>query len=293
VNLAPHIAVYGEDDLPSVHALQDGLKLIRLEDWGASNAELVSGEPMRPIQRPDTKTPVELLYFEELCETLKDLVIQDDEAGFARQLEQIGITLHDGFQSEGLDAPTIAGLKRAVLDGQSILEHKSRTLFPPQPGGTWLVGDGGTSLDNWLFRGATGWKHVWGDLSSEVIFPMARTDAEGQPLNGEHDYVLTFPTGELPPARYWRITMYDLAGFLIDNPANRYGIGNMAETLKQNDDGSLSLYIQYESPGPEKEVNWLPAPAEGFFVVMRMYQPEERMYRGEYIVPPLQRASSR
>jgi len=63
----------------------------------------------------------------------------------------------------------------------------------------------------------------------------------------------------------------------------------MAEKLQTNPDGSLTLYIQHDSPGMEKEVNWLPAPKQGFFLVMRMYQPEERMYRGDYIVPPMQR----
>ncbi len=67
-------------------------------------------------------------------------------------------------------------------------------------------------------------------------------------------------------------------------------IGNMAEKLELNPDGSLTIYIQSESPGKAKEVNWLPAPKEGFFLMMRMYQPEERMYRGEYILPPLKPA---
>ncbi|MEJ2379271.1 MAG: DUF1214 domain-containing protein, partial [Pseudolabrys sp.] len=92
-----------------------------------------------------------------------------------------------------------------------------------------------------------------------------------------------------PPARYWRISMYDLDGFLIGSPIRRYGIGNMAEKLQTNPDGSLTLYIQHDFPGMEKKVNWLPAPKEGFFLMMRMYQPEKRMYRGDYIVPPLQR----
>jgi hypothetical protein len=292
VQFAPHIAVYGESDLPAVHALQDGLKLIRLSDWGGSNQAMAPGQPMRPIRRPGTKTPTELLFFEELGETLKDLTVRDDEMAFARQVERIGITLKDGFRAERLDAPVIAGLKRAVLDAQSILEQKSRTLFPPQPGGTWLVSTDATSLDDWLLRGTTGWKHVWGDLASELMFPMARTDGDGQPMTGDQRYTIHFPPGDLPPSRYWRITMYDLAGFLVANPIKRYGIGNMAETLQPNADGSLTLSIQHDSPGPDKEVNWLPAPPDGFFLVMRMYQPEERMYRGKYIVPPVQRVTT-
>lgn len=288
VVIAPHIAVYGSDDLPNVHALQRGFKLIALQYWGASNKELEPAQPMRPLRRTGTKTPPELLFFEELCETLKDITLRDDERAFARQAGRIGVTLADGFQFEKLDAATVAGLKRAVLDAQSIIEHNVRTLSAVQPGGTWMVAYEMASLDDWLQRASVGWKHVWGDLASELLFPVARMDETGKPLNGERRYRLHFPAGQLPPARYWRISLYDLDGYFTANPIKRYGIGNMAEKLEADPDGSLTLYIQHDSPGKDKETNWLPAPKEGFFLMMRMYQPEEEMYRGAYVLPPLQ-----
>jgi hypothetical protein len=146
-----------------------------------------------------------------------------------------------------------------------------------------------TSIDNWLQRAGVGFGYVWGDLATEVLYPMCRTDEAGQPLNGANKYVLHFATGQLPPARYWRISMYDFDGFFVSNPANRFGIGNMAEKLRVDADGGLTIYIQHDSPGQDNEINWLPAPAEGFFLVIRLYQPEERMYRGEYILPPLRK----
>src|SRR5262249_50183037 len=103
VGLIPHVAFYGDDDLANVHQLQKGLKLVALKDWGKSNEEMKPGEPMRPIRRADTKTPAELMFFEELCESLKDITIREDEVGFARQLEAIGVTLKDGFQFQKLD----------------------------------------------------------------------------------------------------------------------------------------------------------------------------------------------
>ncbi len=287
--VAPHIAVYGDGDLPTVYALQDGFRLIALKDWGGSNNELARGRPMRPLRRPGTSTPTELLFFEELCETLKDITPRDDELAFARQAERIGVTRADGFQFERPDAAAVVGLKRAVLDGQSVIEHEARAQSPVQPGGTWMVSYDLSNLDDWLFRASVGWKYVWGDLASELLFPIARNDESGHPLSGEHRYQLHFPQGQFPPARYWRISIYDLDGFFTDNPIRRYGIGNMAERLRTNPDRSLTLYIQRDSPGTEKEVNWLPTPKEGFFLMLRMYQPAERMYRGDYIVPPLQR----
>jgi hypothetical protein len=146
-----------------------------------------------------------------------------------------------------------------------------------------------TGLDDWLYRAGMGFGYVWRDLSTAILFPMARTDDAGQSLSGSNNYVLHFPKGQFSPARYWRISMYDIEGFFVSNAANRFGIGNMAETLQQDADGSLTIYIQHSSPGRDKEVNWLPAPAEGFFLVMRLYQPEERMDRNESIVPTIRR----
>ena len=138
-------------------------------------------------------------------------------------------------------------------------------------------------------RAGTDFGYVWGDLASEILYPMARTDGDGQPLTGKSRYVLHFPTGQLAPARYWRISMYDIEGFFTNNPINRYGIRNMAEKLQADPDGGLTIAIQHAVPDKDLGVNWLPAPDAPFFMVLRLYQPEERMYRGEYIVPPVRK----
>jgi hypothetical protein len=119
---------------------------------------------------------------------------------------------------------------------------------------------------------------------------MARIDASGAQLSGAHAYTLRFPPGQLPPARYWRISIYDLEGFFVNNVADRYGIGNMAEDLALDPGGGLTIRIQHQQPDTaEDRTNWLPAPHDGFFLVMRLYQPEPRIYTGEYTLPPLTR----
>lgn len=297
VALATHMAAGGEADLAAVAALQDGLRLVALRSWGKAGEKvengLDAGPAMRPLQRPDTRTRADLLFFEELCEALKDVKLRDDEVAFARQLDPIGVTLGEGFLSDKLDAPMVAGLARAARDAESILEHGARALARPQPGGTWLVGaTDATSLDDWLFRGTTGWRRVANDDSEELVTPIARADERGATLTGANAYALRFPTGQLPPARYWRITMYDDKGALVPNPLGRVAIGNMAEKIQPSADGSLTIHVQRESPGKAKEATWLPAPAGAFYLVMRMYQPEQRMLRGEYIVPPVQRVGT-
>lgn len=292
VLIAPHVGVTGEDDLALAHAAQDGLRLVALEDWDGSRREIEPGRPMRPLRRPGADVPTELLFFEELCETLKDVTLPDEELAFARQAGRIGVTLADGFQAEQLERATIAGLSRAVLDAQSILEQQAMTLMPVQPGGTWMVSFDLAGEEDWLFRGAVGWKHVWGDLADELMVPFARIDELGEALSGARRYKLRFEAGEQPPSRYWRVSLYDLDGFYIDNPIRRYSIGNMGEKLQVDSDGSVTLRIQHDRPASGEDANWLPAPEGGFFLALRMYQPDERMARGQYVVPPLRRAES-
>ena len=106
-------------------------------------------------------------------------------------------------------------------------------------------------------------------LTSEV-------DGDGKPYSGAQKYVVHFPKGQRPPANtFWSITMYDGDYFFVDNPLNKYSI-NPSSKLKSNADGSLDLFIQNESPGKDREANWLPAPKGKFILMMRLYWPREK-----------------
>jgi hypothetical protein len=110
------------------------------------------------------------------------------------------------------------------------------------------------------------------------VYPMTRLDSTGAALDGsKHNYTLTFPSGQLPPINaFWSVTMYDgKTQLLIENPINRYLINSpMLPDMKKNGDGSFTLYIQKDSPGKEKETNWLPAPDGPIYLVMRLYWPK-------------------
>ena len=107
---------------------------------------------------------------------------------------------------------------------------------------------------------------------------MTRTDATGETLDGsKHNYTLTFSAGQLPPVNaFWSVTMYDgKTQLLVENPIGRYLINSpMLPGMKKNPDGSLTLYIRKDSPGKAKEANWLPAPNDSIYLVMRLYWPK-------------------
>jgi hypothetical protein len=131
---------------------------------------------------------------------------------------------------------------------------------------------------NWLMRAGAAKGGLYGNDAAEAMYPYTRTDAKGETLDAsKHSYTITFPAGQFPPVNaFWSVTMYDgKSQLLIENPLSRYLINSpMLPDMKKNDDGSLTLYIQKDSPGADKESNWLPAPNDTIYLVMRLYWPK-------------------
>jgi hypothetical protein len=146
----------------------------------------------------------------------------------------------------------------------------------------WQIGSVAGSREfysgNWALRAAAAKLGIYGNSEAEAVYPFTRNDVNGIALDGsKHTYMMTFAPGQLPPVdAFWSITMYDgRTQLLIDSPIEQYLINSpMLPGMKKNDDGSLTIYIQKDSPGKERESNWLPAPDGPMFVVMRLYWPK-------------------
>jgi hypothetical protein len=141
-----------------------------------------------------------------------------------------------------------------------------------------FFGDRAFYKGNWLMRAGAAKGGIYGNDSIEATYPITRVDDKGETLDGsKHNYTLNFPAGQLPPVNaFWSVTMYDgKSQLLIKNPINRYLLNSpMLPGMKKNADGSLTLYIQKDSPGADKESNWLPAPNDTIYLVMRLYWPK-------------------
>ncbi len=147
--------------------------------------------------------------------------------------------------------------------------------------------------DNYLYRMTAAVMGIYGNSKQEAMYPVYLTDSGGQPLDAAAaSYTLTFAKGQLPPVdAFWSITMYDATTkLLVANPLERYLISSsMVKSLKKAKDGSITIYLQYASPGPGRQANWLPAPNGPFFVVLRLYQPQQPALDGKWKQPPLER----
>ena len=138
---------------------------------------------------------------------------------------------------------------------------------------------------DYLYRAAIAQCCLGENLPQDAIYPALSSDSEGRPLNGDSKYVLRFDKGKLPPVdAFWSVTAYDTEGYLIPNVLKRYAIGDR-DKLATNADGSLDLYIQADSPGKEKEANWLPVGKGPFTLLMRLYSSHEEILDGKWVPP--------
>ena len=147
--------------------------------------------------------------------------------------------------------------------------------------------------NNYLYRMAAAVLGIYGNSKQEAMYPVYAVDADGQKLDGANRYTLRFAPDQLPPVNaFWSLTMYEMpSSLLVANPLNRYLINSpMLPQLKRDADGGLTLLIQHESPGKDKEANWLPAPKGPFMMAMRLYWPKPEAVEGKWTAPPLKRA---
>jgi hypothetical protein len=149
--------------------------------------------------------------------------------------------------------------------------------------------------NNYLYRMSAAVVGIYGNPKEETMYPAYYVDATGQKLDGANRYNLRFASGQLPPVNaFWSMTMYEQpASLLVANPLNRYLLNStMLPQFKRDADDGLTLLVQNESPGKDKEANWLPAPKGPFSVIMRLYWPKAEALEGKWSPPPVKRVSN-
>ncbi|MDS9470191.1 DUF1254 domain-containing protein [Paracoccus sp. MBLB3053] len=138
-------------------------------------------------------------------------------------------------------------------------------------------------------RTATAKGNMFSNVPEETMYFGADFDSAGDRLNGAKAYTLTFPAGQLPPVDgFWSLTLYNEQHFFYPNELNRFSLGTKNKSLVTNEDGSLTIYVQNENPGGEKEANWLPAPAENFSLYIRAYWPQNAIVSGDWPLPTIE-----
>ncbi|MFO1393959.1 MAG: DUF1254 domain-containing protein [Steroidobacteraceae bacterium] len=202
------------------------------------------------------------------------------DAPLREKLASIGIGPGKKFDFKDLSLEQKAAFGLAIKQAFEKIDKAASSIGKEING--WHVGsafgDRTFYKGDWLLRAAAAKAGIYGNNAEEAMYPMTRVDSTGQTIDtSKHNYTLTFAKDALPPVNaFWSVTMYDgKSQLLIENPINRYLINSpMLPSMKKNADGSLTLYIQKDSPGKDKEANWLPAPNDTVYLVMRLYWPK-------------------
>ena len=269
--------LFNPADMQNVVKVQSGYKVQPLSAYLKKPAP--SAAPTIDFPKID-KELVKTNFFEYLDFALQFAPPGPEEQEIRAQLARIGIGPGKTFNFKDLSLAHKAEVGLGMKDGEAKVSQKADNLGKDING--WKTsnafGDRAFYHGDWLLRAAAAKAGIYGNDAVEATYPMTKTMANGDELDGsKHNYTITFAAGQYPPVNaFWSVTMYDgKTQLLIKNPINRYLINSpMLSNMKKNADGSLTLFIQNKSPGKAKESNWLPAPDGPIYLVMRLYWPK-------------------
>jgi hypothetical protein len=279
--------LFNAEDMPNVVKVQSGYKAQPLSAFLKQPAP-----PAAPKIDfvPATTKGIRDNFYEYLDAALQYVPETPQDKEVRAKLATIGVGPGKTFDFKDLSLEHKAAVLLAMKAGDDKVSAYVADSGKNESG--WQVGGlaGGDKAffnGDWLKRAATAKAGIYANDPAEAMYPVTRKDSSGETLDtSKHNYTLTFPAGEFPPVNaFWSVTMYDgESQLLIENPINRYLINSpMLPNMKTNEDGSLTIYIQKDNPGPDKEANWLPAPNDTIYLVMRLYWPKTE---APSILPP-------
>ncbi|MEW9838567.1 DUF1254 domain-containing protein [Mesorhizobium marinum] len=288
------------EDYAAVHKIQDEIKLYPLSAWGKEwtppPGKVDPSIDMKTAVRDQVNDMDAIEYFTLLAELLKRNPPAAADAPMVEKLAEIGIVPGQDFDKSKFD-PAFAKRLPQIAFAKIMLHFKFSDGDVESIDGWGFTTKTGIYGTNYLQRALITAIGLGANRPQDAIYPTSLKSASGmvkRKYDGSEKYVLTFKKGELPPVSgFWSITMYDENYFFVDNPLNRYSISER-QPLKSNSDGSVDLLFQHESPGPDKESNWLPAPKGKFILMMRLYWPNESnpsIIDGSWKIPPVKKVS--
>jgi hypothetical protein len=281
-------------DIDAVRRVQAGYKVQTLSAFLGGPSTSAAAPVQWPKPQADMlETPALFRYLNFLltfCPT------HPSETALMRNFAEIGVGPGLPFDETQLSDAMRASFLGGIEDGTAtFLSFQKTHIDTHQLTSADFFGTRTHLKNNYLYRFSGARLGIYGNSGEEAEYVGAFVDAQGRPLDASrHNYVLRFAKGQLPPTdAFWSLTMYSGKDqFLVANPLKRYLINSgMKSQLKTDPDGAVALYVQAQSPGRDKESNWLPAPNGSFYTVLRMYQPTQEILSGKWQAPRIQRAS--
>ncbi len=274
----------GPDDIPALKAIQGQYVLTPLSRFTGQPAPPPAPAVAWPAWNASKAEGIGFITY--LNALLPFMPAVPSERAMRARFARIGIGPGLPFDPARLDPKLRTALEEGVAEASQELKAKAQQQTSSQGffGSRQQLGS-----DYLTFRSMGAMLGIYGNSSEEAFYATQQTGPDGKVLDGRKRWVLRFEPGQLPPVtEFWSVTMYTLPErLLVENPIQRYSIGDRTSGLKLGTDGSLEIYIQSENPGTDKVSNWLPAPAGPFFFVARLYGPKDPVLKGKWKLPRL------
>lgn len=266
-----------KEDYAAVHAAQDEFKLVPLSSYGKAYVppagKVDSTIDMKKAVREQVNGMDAVAYFTLLAQLMKTNPPAPADAAALARFAKIGLVSGKEFDASKLNADFAKRIPEIAFD-RIMLQFKINKDVQHIDGWNFTTKTGLYGTD-YLMRALITAIGLGANRPQDAVYPTSLKDASDDAYEGASKYVIHFDKGHVPPAEgFWSITMYDAGYFFVANPINRYSI-SPRQNLRSNPDGSIDLYIQKDTPGADKESNWLPAPAGKFILMLRMYWPKE------------------
>jgi hypothetical protein len=283
--------LFNPDDLGNVKQVQAGYKMQTLSQFLGKPAPKAAPaidfiDPLTPEQQ---RTSLE--FFNILNFALQFSPTHPSEKELMARFAKLGIGAGKTFDAAEFSPEMREAVEDGMADAWKDFGVLTKRLTAGEVGSSDGFGTREHLKNNYLFRMASAVIGIYGNSAEEAMYPIYYVDAVGQKLDASKKrYSMRFAPGQLPPVNsFWSLTMYELPSSLLTaNPLNRYLINSpMLPDLKKDADGGITLYVQKDSPGKDKESNWLPAPDGPFFTILRLYWPQQDAIDGTWIHPPL------
>lgn len=286
-----------EDGATVVKEIQDGFTLVPLSSYGKDYIQpkgkvVEAYKSIVPVKDIDAM-PI-ATYFNELAHLMVNNPPLKEDEGIVKEMAKIGIVAGQPFSMDNFSEEVQAKLMSIPATTDQTFKSIVASQDPSTLVNGWgkayqtpIFGDYGTDYN---FRALIAYVGLGANLRKDAVYPNTTLDGEGNLLDAQNKYVLHFEKEQLPPVdAFWSLTMYNDKNFLAENPINRYALGDRDE-LSYNEDGSLDVYVQRESPGEAKESNWLPTPETGNFeLTLRLYLPKKEVLNGTWLPVPVQK----
>ena len=281
----------GPADYDAVHKIQAGYKVTPLSEWGKTpTPPKFAFDPSVDMNTPP-KTQVDTMpadkFFAYAAELMNVVPPHLTDQPIIAQLKRVGFEPGKSFDLDKADPAIRDAFSSAPQDARRLMAWKVPTMARIANGWSMNTDTMGVYGNYYLKRAIVSQFGLGANVPEDAIYPLNLFDEAGKPLDGANKYMLHFEKGETPPVdAFWSVTLYDADGYQVANALNRFALSSWMP-LKTNADGSLDLYFQNESPGADKETNWLPAPKGPFNLTMRLYAPKTSALVGKWNPPPV------